>query len=387
MVQAQTYKVGDSSPQKSQDNTDQTSSSNKLGWGSNIQNARLARAAEQALKNGNYAAAVDYAQRAAQSAPNDAQLWFLLGYAARLDRKFQLATDSYEKGLHLNPSSLDGISGLAQTYSNMGRTEEAERLLRQVLASDPKRVNDSLLLGELLMRSGDYSAAIDLLGRAERLEAGTRSELLMALSYQHLKQFDQANHYLELAKQHAPNNPEVQRSMAGYYRETGNYPAAIAALKSIRNPKPDVRAELAYTYQLDGKQDEAAKLYAQAANAAPSDLALQLSAAQAEVTDGSIDRAKPFLQRATAIDPEHYRLHSVLGEIARLQEHNAEAIREYNAALAHLPQSPAEGPLYGIQLHMNLVELYKSLNDESAAQQNLEIAQKQISSLDEQGPS
>ena len=36
---------------------------------------------------------------------------------------------------------------------------------------------------------------------------------------------------------------------------------------------------------------------------------------------------------------------------------------------------------------MNLVELYKSLNDESAAQQNLEIAQKQISALDEQGPS
>ena len=386
LVQAQTYKVGDASPQKPQDNSDQTSSSNKLGWGSNIQNARLARAAEQALKNGNYAAAVDYAQRAAQAAPNDAQLWFLLGYAARLDRKFQLASDSYERGLRLNPSSLDGISGLAQTYSNMGRTEEAERLLKQVLSSDPKRVNDSLLLGEILMRSGDYAAAIDVLGRAERLEPGTRSELLVALSYQHLKQFDQANHYLELAKQHAPNNPEVQRSLAGYYRETGNYPAAIAALKSIRNPNPDVKAELAYTYQLDGKQDEAARLYAQAANAAPSDLGLQLSAAQAEVAAGSVEGAKPFLQRAAAIDPEHYRLHAVRGEIARLQEHNEEAIREYNDALAHLPESPAEGPLYGIQLHMNLVELYKSLNDESAAQQNLEIAQKQISALDEQGP-
>jgi len=113
VVQAQTYKVGDSSPQKPQDDSNQTSPSNKLGWGSNIQNARLARAAEQALKNGNYAAAVGYAQRAAEAAPNDPQLWFLLGYAARLDKKFQLATDSYEKGLRLHPSSLDGISGLA----------------------------------------------------------------------------------------------------------------------------------------------------------------------------------------------------------------------------------------------------------------------------------
>jgi tetratricopeptide (TPR) repeat protein len=385
VVQAQTYKVGDSSPQKPQDNPNQTSSSNKLGWGSNIQNARLARAAEEALKNGNYAAAVGYAQRAAEAAPNDPQLWFLFGYAARLDRKFQLATDSYERGLRLNPSSLDGISGLAQTYSNMGRTDEAERLLKQVLASDPKRVNDSLLLGELLMRSADYSGAIELLGRAERTEPGTRSELLLALSYQHLKQFDQADHYLELAKQHAPNNPEVQRSLAGFYRETENYSAAIASLKSIRNPNPEVKAELAYTYQLDGKQDEAAKLYAQAANAAPSDLGLQLSAAQAEVAAGSIEHAKPFLERAAGIDPENYRLHAVRGEIARLQEHNDDATREYNAALAHLPETPAEGPLYGIQLHMNLVELYKSLNDETAAQQNLEVAQKQISALDEQG--
>jgi len=397
LIQAQTYKVGDSSPQKAQSNTtDQTPPSDKsqtpspnrpLGWGSNIQNARLARAAEQALKKRNYGAAVDYAQRAAQAAPNDPQLWFLLGYAARLDGKLQLAADSYGRGLRLNSSSLDGMSGLAQTYSTMGRTEEAVRLLNQVLSVDAKRVNDSVLLGEILMRSGDYDTAINVLGRAERAEPATRSELLLALSYQHLKQFDQANRYLALAKQRDPNNPEVQRSLAGYYRETGNYPAAIAALKSIHSPKPDVKAELAYTYQLDGKQEEAAKLYAQAANAAPSDLALQISAAQAQVSAGSIERAKPFLQRAKGIDADHYRLHAVLGEIARLQEHNQEAVREYNAALAHVPETPADGPLYRIQLHMNLVELYKTLKDESAAHQHLEIAQMQIGALDERGPS
>jgi tetratricopeptide (TPR) repeat protein len=396
LAQAQTYKVGDPSPEKPQSNTtDQTQPSNKsqtsspnksLGWGSNIQNARLARAAEQALKNRNFGAAVDYAQRAAQAAPNDPQLWFLLGYAARLDGKYQLAVDSYNRGLHLNPSSLDGISGLAQTYSNMGRTEDAERLLNQVLSADPKRVNDAVLLGELHMRSGDYDTAINVLGRAERTEPGTRSELLLALSYQHLKQFDQANRYLEMAKQRDPNNPEVQRSLAGYYREIGKYPAAIAALKSIRNPKPDVKAELAYTYQLDGKQEEAAKLYTQAANAAPADLGLQLSAAQAQVTVGSIDHAKPFLERAKAIDADHYRLHAVRGEIARLQEHTQEAVREYNAAVAHLPQTPAEGPLYGIQLHMNLVELYKSLKDDSASHQHLETAQAQINAMDDRGP-
>ena len=103
------------------------------------------------------------------------------------------------------------------------------------------------------MRSGDYDAALNVLGRAEQIQPGARSELLMALAYEHQKQLDQASHYLELAKRHDPDNPDVQRSLAGYYRETGNYPAAIAALKSIQSPKPDVTAELAYTYQLNGQ--------------------------------------------------------------------------------------------------------------------------------------
>lgn len=386
LLHAQTYKLGQS-PEKPQNPAAQTPTPNKsLGWGSNIENARLARAAEQALREGNHAAAVDYARRAAQSAPNDPQLWFLLGYAERLDGKLQPAVDAYSRGLRLRPSSLDGISGLAQTYSAMGKTDEATRLLNQILSADPRRINDAIMLGEILLRTGQIDDAIDVLGRAERIQQSARAELLMALAYEHEKKLDLANRYLELAKRNAPDNPDVQRSLAGYYRQTGNYRAAIAALESIRNPKPDVKAELAYTYQLNGKPDEAAKLYVQAANAAPRDLALQLSAAQAEVSVGSIEPAKPFLERAAALDPDHYRLHAVRGEIARLQERDEDSVKEYQAALSHLPQSPPEGPLYGIQLHMNLAELYRSLRNATAAETELTTAQTEISALDERGP-
>jgi len=387
-LRAQTYKVGSSASETPQVNTSPTPSQNKtLGWGSNIQNARLAGAADLALKDGNYAVAVDYARRAAQATPTEAQLWFLLGYAARLDGKLQLSADAYSRGLRLNPSALDGISGLAQTYSTMGRTAEAERLLNRVLSVDPKRINDAVLLGEILLRSGEYAAALDVLVRAEQIQPGARPELLMALAYKHQKQPDLASRYLELARRHAPDNPDVQRTLAGYYRETGDYPAAITALNSLRSSKPDVQAELAYTYQLDGQQVEAAKLYAHAASAAPHDLGLQLSAAQAEVAVGSVEDAKPFVQRAAALDAEHYRLHAIRGEIARLQERTEDAVREYDAALAHLPQSPVEGPLYCIQVHMNLTELYRSLGDASAARDHLQIAQGQISGLDDSSAS
>lgn len=383
-TQAQTYKVG-SQPQN---NTQAVppQNSNSLGWGSNIQNARLARAAEQALKNGNYASALNYAQQATESAPNDPQLWFLLGYAARLARRFPVSVDAFNHGLRLNPSSLEGMSGLAQTYNAMGRRDEAERLLRQVLAADPKRTADAAVLGEILMQDGDYDHAIEILGHAEQAQPSLRSELLIALCYERLKQFDKASHYLEMAKRSAPNNPEVLRGLAGFYRETGNYPAAIAALKSIPHRTPEIMAELGYTYQLDGRVDEAAQLYGEAADGATGDLNLQLSAAEAEVNINALEQADRFLDRAKSIDSEHYRLHSILGRIANLEDRDPDAAREYETALAHLPPSPAEGPLYGIQLRMDLMEVYRTLGDDAAARRNLDSAQSEIGSLDIHGP-
>ena len=358
-----------------------------MGWGSNIQNARLARAAEMALKDGKYPAALEYAQRAAQGAPNDPQLWFLLGYCARLAGKTQLSIDSYNHGLGLNPSSLDGKSGLAQAYGRAGRFDEAKSILNQVLAADPKRTSDLVIMGELLMQAGQYQEALSDLRRAEQGQPAARRELLIAMCYRHLNQPDQALHYLDLAKQRAPNDPEVKRSLAGYYRDTGNYPAAIEALKSIAGRSPTIKAELAYTYQLSGQKDEAAKLYTQAANASPKNLALQLSASQAQMTVGRLELAEKYVDRAAAVEPENYRVHAIRGQMARLRENLPDAAREYSAALDRLPQAPAEGPRYAIQLHMNLMEIYKSLHDDAASHHQLEIAQSAISSMNEQGRS
>jgi tetratricopeptide (TPR) repeat protein len=383
-LHAQTYKVGpdaSATPQTAQPQPQ----GQPLGWGSNIQTARFAHAAQLALQRGDHARAVDYAQQAAQADATDPQLWFLLGYAARLDARLQLSESAYTRGLRLNPSSLDGLSGLAQTYGAMGRTDEAEPLLQQVISSDPRRRDDVQLLGSLYLESRDYINAVAWLRRAESMQPNARAELLLALSYQHLKQMDLAGHYLGLARHRNPDDPDVQRSLAGYYRETGNYAQAVAALKSIRDPKPDVIAELAYTDQLNGKPRESARLYTEAANAMPRDLGLQLSAAQADVAAGSIESAAPFLQRAAALNPDYYRLHAIRGEIAQLQENNADAVREYSAAVSNLPPTPVEGPLYGIQLHMDLMQLDRNLRDQNAARQQLAIAQSAIKLLDEQG--
>jgi tetratricopeptide (TPR) repeat protein len=103
------------------------------------------------------------------------------------------------------------------------------------------------------------------------------------------------------------------------------------------------------------------------------------------VAAGSLEQADSFLKRAATIDADHYRLHAIRGEIAKMQERGEDAVKEYTAAIAHLPATPAEGPLYGIQLHMDLMGADKDLGDESAAHRELDTAQGEINKLGDQG--
>ena len=68
----QTFDVNGQSPSNSKQsaNTEGSSSqSNDFSWGSGIQVARQARAAQDALKRNDIASAVNYAEQAAKSAP------------------------------------------------------------------------------------------------------------------------------------------------------------------------------------------------------------------------------------------------------------------------------------------------------------------------------
>jgi len=361
-------------------------SSQGIGWGASIQVARVARAAQDAMRRGNYAQAVDFAQRAANAAPQNADLWFAYGYTARMAGRNAASVDAYNHGLQLRPSSIEGLSGLAQTYARMGKTAEAQQLLQRVIAANPRSANDLLLAGELFLDSGDAQKALPMLQRGDALQPSARGDLLLAKAYMRLKQPDKAQQMLQRAKDRAPHDPDVLRSVAGFYRDSRDYKNAIAALLQVRQRTPGFLAELGYTYQLAGQIDNAARTYAEAANAQPQQLNLQISAAQALVNDNQLSQAQQFLNRAAGIDPNHYRIFGLRGQIARLHGQTEEAIRQYDQAIRNVPQSPQEGILYPIELRMTLAQLYRDDNNEAAAEQQAQLAAGQISQINMQGP-
>ncbi len=369
MGQSQTFDVGGSSPSNKQTNSKPESGQNgtDFSWGAGIQVARQARAADEALKRNDYTAAVAFAQQAANSAPQDAELWFLLGYTARLDQKYQLSIDSYNRGLKLKPGAVRGLAGLAQTYAKMGRDQEAEQLLKRVVEANPKDANSLQLAGELML-STDPNAALSFLQRADAIQPSAHGDLLIAHAYDRLGQPAESASYLNKAKSRGPHDPEVLRAVAGQYRDEGKYDDAIATLQAIPNRTSDVEAEMAYTYQLAGKQQEAADLYSRIAKSAKGNIGLDLSAAQAWVNVSRPDEAQPFLDAARQIDANNYRLHTILAGIAESEDRLPEAQQEYKAALGNLPARPQEGPLFPIELHLNLYEVYVRQDDDAGEQ-------------------
>jgi tetratricopeptide (TPR) repeat protein len=387
----QTYEInksnGSAAPAQQQGKAspaDSSQTDSSLGWGSSIEVARQARAAQDALKRNDYAAAVAYAERAAKAAPQDAELWFLLGYAARLDQHYQASVDAYIRGLRIQAESVRGLAGLAQTYAKMGRDAEAEVLLRRVVAANPKDANSLQLAGELLLNS-DAKGSLELLQRADALQPTAHNAILIAHAYEHLGQPDDATRYLNRARTRAPRDPEVLRVVAGQYRDQGQYDLAIAALKSIPTHSADTEAELAYTYQLAGQPQEAANLYTRVAKAAKGNLGLDLSAAQSWVNLGQPDTARPFLDDARRIDANNYRLHAILGALAESENRIDDAAAEYKLALNNLPATVPEGPLYPIELGLNLYELDARQDappeDQTEAKQQLDSAATQINQL------
>jgi tetratricopeptide (TPR) repeat protein len=391
MALGQTFEVGGAtsapssktSRSKKQANAPSDSS---MGWGSSIEVARQVRAAQDAIRRGDYAAAMNSAQGVVKSAPQNADFWFLLAYSARLAGHDSTSIEAYKKGLELRPVSVEGMSGLAQTYAHMGRNQEAQAILQRVLAANPKSPDDLRLAGELLLNS-DPKGSLDYLHRSEELRSQPRTELLMARAYGRLGQPDQVRQWLEKARSRAPKDPEILRAIAGFHRDAGEYEDALRILEALPQKDAASLSELAYTYELAGKRSQAADTYLRAANLAQGRIDIQLSAAQSLVNAGRLPEARTLLDRAQALDGNHYRLHALRGQIAALESKYEDGIREYQTAIKNLPASVPEGVLYPISLHVDLMQLYRDNGDSTDADREGDLAEAQIQPLEIQDSS
>jgi tetratricopeptide (TPR) repeat protein len=153
-----------------------------------------------------------------------------------------------EAAVRAFPRDSATVYQLADMYVQAGRSNDAEKSLRQVLANEPGNANALNYLGYLLARRGErLDEAIDLVRRALAAEPGNGA-FLDSLGWAYFRKGDlgEAEKYLGQAAGLMPRNAEVQDHLGDVLARRGRLPDAVEAwTRALDGDDGDVdRAEI-----------------------------------------------------------------------------------------------------------------------------------------------
>lgn len=144
-------------------------------------------------------------------APNNTKVMELLGLTLVKQVKYEDAVDIYSELLDHEPENLDGINNLAYSYSNLGKRDEAVKLLREGIRLNPNKDSFWYHLAIQYKEQGDFEKAFALYDEAILLIPNS-SDLYyhygVALSEygDYKKAIEQYNNALDLDPSHAPSH-------------------------------------------------------------------------------------------------------------------------------------------------------------------------------------
>lgn len=149
----------------------------------------------------------------------------------RENKQHKAAYDVLLQATKENPNDFDLVYDMAMVAENLGNTEEMERLLRSVIAGKP-----------------DYHHAYNALGYS-LAERNTR--------------LDEAKELILKALEFAPDDPNINDSLAWVEFRIGNLPEALRILQTAfkTNPNAEFAAHLGEILWAMGRKDEAIRTW------------------------------------------------------------------------------------------------------------------------------
>jgi tetratricopeptide (TPR) repeat protein len=91
---------------------------------------------------GNWAVAVEALRRAVALRPDFADAWNELGYALRHQQQYRESLAAYDEALRLRPEFPEALEYLGEAYVQMGRLDDARRVLERLRPLDAARAQE-----------------------------------------------------------------------------------------------------------------------------------------------------------------------------------------------------------------------------------------------------
>jgi len=274
------------------------------------------------LQQGELSEAAYSAKGAVELAPRNAQAWYYKGLIARTQGDIPTALSDFETASRLLPTLLPAQIGRIGVLMDLGRMDHAEEAIsavRKIYPDDPR----SFYLESVAKsrRGNEAQAKVALDGAAnlllqlprEMIDGHTPTLLLAGIVHYSLKQWDQANDYLNAYIRRFPDavGPRVLVGQIALDRKQQE--VAIMTLEAALAQAPRdqrVLSLLAEAYMREGQHLKASQLLQTAIDAADESVALKAQRAvnqfglgrqgEAIETLGSVFQVRPELANAGA---------------------------------------------------------------------------------------
>lgn len=230
------------------------------------------------------------------------------------------------------------------SHHQSGRLQQAERIYRDVLATDQNCAPAWYLLGALAHHAGHSEAAAQMIERAIRLglkNCETYNNL--GECYRCLGKHQEASDAYQASLQLNPNHAETLNNFGLLFNNLGRFPDAIPMLEKalILNPNlPAAHYNYGVTLAGLGRVDDSIKAWQAAVQLNPEyllalkDLGITLQAR------GRVDEAVGVLRRLVERYPDFAEGHADYADALSAANMHEEAIREAKRALEFVPNRP-----------------------------------------------
>ncbi len=277
------------------------------------------------------------------------------------------AVEQYEHIVRLDPDDGEAAIWLARLYRFQNRHEEAERVLRSLVAAQPNHTLALEQLAQLQLDSGRWRAAADLLEKETQGDDVPASLLaLLGEAYSQGEQWPQAEDAFRRAVELDPAEPAYRRHLARTLSQQNKNAEASEqylrlAEQEPRDPEPHLR--LAQIYRRMGRLDEAEQSVLTARQLAPGSLEVIYNEALIYESQGRFDDAIRVLSSAAsglkarrASESNRRTLGILYNQLGRLYRE----IENYSAAISTYEEMRALGPEEAVQARAMLIESYRA---------------------------
>ncbi len=265
---------------------------------------------------------------------------------------------------------LAAVFDLAITHVEQRRFDQAEVLLRQVIAASPTHGGAAYLMGVIRAEGGQDSEAENWFAKAAKANPKfAESWGNLGIVLQRQGRSEEAVSAFKQALALAPNYVHALNGLGLSYHSLGRLDDAIAQLSQAVAANPnfsDARNNLGMSLMAAGRLAEAKTHFDAALRLAPSHAEIHNNLGSLAKKEGSLELAGACFARANQLKPDFAEAHANLGIIRFLQGRNDEA-----KACFHQAEKAGGGAWMRLRAAMALPAVPSSIQDIIEARKEL----------------